>query len=468
MRHRLRRKGATRQKAPGRICRIIRAKAGYCAHFGMARTLLGTSEGKSMAGEPVLSAAVATVPSNGPVAPISRATSAPASGEGAFLQLVRTADSAETEQGAVIPADAVQTEAASQTAEAGPPAAARALPEAEGAGTPAPKASRSAKGTSAAATVAAGTADTASFGIAPLPVAVAQPMPPEPRAGQSPPQQDAAASGDTETAAGTTASPGTTAPPGTADRQARPDAAPVEIAPVSAAETTGSAAPAATNRPPRAATLSAESPVHPMAEPRSPAAMPTSLPAEPIATAAAVSPSAAPAHAAPAAVPAPAAQIGSALLTLGPAADGSQQMTLRLHPAELGVVQVQIGRSDTGAAHVEITAEKADTLRALLRDQPQLHRALDDAGVPAAGRTITFHAAPVQSAAGGNGPNLMSPNQGGAGTMSGNSPQGSGKGSYGGGEPGGDSGGRRQTRPPVENTVPATAISFRVGIDIVA
>jgi hypothetical protein len=165
------------------------------------------------------------------------------------------------------------------------------------------------------------------------------------------------------------------------------------------------------------------------------------------------------------------AQIGSALLTLGPAADGSQQMTLRLHPAELGVVQVQIGRSDTGAAHVEITAEKADTLQALLRDQPQLHRALDDAGVPAAGRTVTFHAAPIQSAAGGSGSNLMSPNQGGAGTLNGNSPQGSpqgsGKGAYGGGEPGGsDPGGRRQSRPPAEKT--AATISFRIGIDIVA
>ena len=239
--------------------------------------------------------------------------------------------------------------------------------------------------------------------------------------------------------------------------------------PAGAAETAGTAAPAETNRPPRAATLSAEQTSQTTAAPPGPAITPSGLPPEPAATTAAVPAPVAPAHTAPAALTPPAAQIGAALLTLGPAADGSQQMTLRLHPAELGVVQVQIGRSDTGAAHVEITAEKADTLQAMLRDQPQLHRALDDAGVPAAGRTITFHTAPVQSAAaGGNGTNLTPQNQGGAGSLNGGGPNGGGRGGYGGGEPGGEAGARRQTRPSADSAAPAAAVSFRVGIDIVA
>jgi flagellar hook-length control protein FliK len=162
----------------------------------------------------------------------------------------------------------------------------------------------------------------------------------------------------------------------------------------------------------------------------------------------------------------PAAQIGSALLSLGPAADGSQQMTLRLHPAELGVVQVQIGRTESGAAHVEITAEKADTLQALLRDQPQLHRALDDAGVAAAGRVVTFHTAPVPAAPAAGTGSASAQNQGGAGTANGNSPDGSGKSGYG--VPGSDSGSRRPGRQTPIKAEPDGATWYRAGIDIVA
>jgi flagellar hook-length control protein FliK len=290
-----------------------------------------------------------------------------------------------------------------------------------------------------------------------------QPVTPEPLANRAPLQQGAAAGGETESTAISSAASGT------ADRQTHHDAAPVASPPVSVSEPAGSAAPAETNRPFRAVTRAADQPAQTASAPASLAIATFGAPPEPTATTTAVSAPVAPAHAAPAAVTPPAAQIGSALLTLGPAADGSQQMTLRLHPAELGVVQVQIGRSETGAAHVEITAEKADTMQALLRDQPQLHRALDDAGVPAAGRTVTFHTAPVPTAAAaGNGSNSMSQNQSGTGTMNGNSPNGSGKGGYGGSEPGSDPGGRRQTRSSAEKMAAAGTISFRVGIDIVA
>ena len=47
---------------------------------------------------------------------------------------------------------------------------------------------------------------------------------------------------------------------------------------------------------------------------------------------------------------------------------------------------------------VTLTAERPQTLDLLARDQTQLHRALDQAGVPAEGRSVTFHLAPAPSA----------------------------------------------------------------------
>jgi flagellar hook-length control protein FliK len=97
---------------------------------------------------------------------------------------------------------------------------------------------------------------------------------------------------------------------------------------------------------------------------------------------------AAPSHAA-----SPAAQIAPALVQMGHAADGAQRLTVRLDPPELGHVQVRIDRPAEAAARVEITVEKPETLTLLLRDQPQLQHALDLAGVPSEGRSVTFHIA---------------------------------------------------------------------------
>jgi hypothetical protein len=100
----------------------------------------------------------------------------------------------------------------------------------------------------------------------------------------------------------------------------------------------------------------------------------------------------------------PAQQVLPALLTLGKTAGGDQQITVRLQPGELGMVQVRIAHALSGTTHIEVAAENPTTLLALQRDQPQLHRALDQAGIPAAGRTVTFHAAAsAQAAANGNG-----------------------------------------------------------------
>jgi flagellar hook-length control protein FliK len=89
----------------------------------------------------------------------------------------------------------------------------------------------------------------------------------------------------------------------------------------------------------------------------------------------------------------PAAQIAPALMQTSHAADGAQRLTVRLDPPELGHVQVKIDRPSDAPARVEITVQKQETLTLLLRDQPQLQRALDQAGVPADGRTVTFHIA---------------------------------------------------------------------------
>jgi hypothetical protein len=169
----------------------------------------------------------------------------------------------------------------------------------------------------------------------------------------------------------------------------------------------------------------------------------------------------------------PAAQIAPALLSLGQAANGDQSMTLRLQPAELGMVQVRIDRTAQGAAHITITVEKSDTMQALLHDQPQLHRVLDEAGVPVAGRTITFHAAPEPSPGGAGAQGSFQPASGG-----------SNNGSRGGGHPGGQAGGgagagsgtgsgngfgREQNDPPANPFAAANTIrSYHIGLNIMA
>ena len=84
----------------------------------------------------------------------------------------------------------------------------------------------------------------------------------------------------------------------------------------------------------------------------------------------------------------------SALLSL--ASTGISGTTiLRLDPAELGRVDIRIDRSRDGPASISLTAEKPETLALLVRDQAQLHKALDQAGVPAAGRSVSFSLAAI-------------------------------------------------------------------------
>ena len=85
----------------------------------------------------------------------------------------------------------------------------------------------------------------------------------------------------------------------------------------------------------------------------------------------------------------PAQQVAPVLIQLGQSA-GAGHMTLRLAPEELGQVQVQIDRGADGSASVHVTAERPETLRLLIADQGQLHHALDAAGVPQEGRTLSL------------------------------------------------------------------------------
>jgi hypothetical protein len=195
-------------------------------------------------------------------------------------------------------------------------------------------------------------------------------------------------------------------------------------------------------------------------------------------------PAAAPTAAAPAApaptargpAPTAAAQVAPALLSMGQGSDGGQNMTLRLQPHEMGMVQVRIERSEAGVAHVTISADKPDTLEALQRDQADLHRTLDQAGVSGLGRTVTFALAAVPQGDPAANPSLGHANQhaapNGAQTGAGDSAQAGGGRS---GEPSSNSnayaGPRRQDGQQPPSREPGQAGNdawVRVGLDITA
>jgi flagellar hook-length control protein FliK len=95
---------------------------------------------------------------------------------------------------------------------------------------------------------------------------------------------------------------------------------------------------------------------------------------------------------------APADQIVPALIGVMKSTDGAASVTVRLNPVELGHVEIRIDHTSEGSAHVAIMVERPETLRLLLRDQPNLQRALDQAGVPSEGRSLSFQATPPEPA----------------------------------------------------------------------
>jgi flagellar hook-length control protein FliK len=139
---------------------------------------------------------------------------------------------------------------------------------------------------------------------------------------------------------------------------------------------------------------------------------------------------------------------------------GSHRLTIRLEPETLGLVEIRIERPRNAPARVEVTAERAETMTALLRDTAQLEQTLDTAGVPSEGRILTFQIAPDASP--GAGSNLDDHRQGSTAQSE-------------TGQGGGGDGGSGQARPQSgsdgeteEAHLPAGRRWMRAGIDITA
>ncbi len=165
------------------------------------------------------------------------------------------------------------------------------------------------------------------------------------------------------------------------------------------------------------------------------------------------------------AAPAIHSQIAPALVSLSGGPPGTQRLTLRLDPASLGHVQIRIDRAKDAPPEVRITAERPETLALLQRDQHQLHRALDLAGIAAEGRQLTFHSAVPPAEGTGASPTGQS--SFGAAFGAGGDTGGFGPGGFG-----------RNRSPPGwdgdggvladDSIVPAGLRWMRVGIDITA
>ena len=71
-------------------------------------------------------------------------------------------------------------------------------------------------------------------------------------------------------------------------------------------------------------------------------------------------------------------------------ADGASRIGIRLHPAELGRVDVSLDIRADGRVHAVILADRADTLDTLRNDARLLERALADAGLDTTSGGLEF------------------------------------------------------------------------------
>ena len=121
------------------------------------------------------------------------------------------------------------------------------------------------------------------------------------------------------------------------------------------------------------------------------------------------------AQAAPAAAAAPAATAAAATNAAVPIAglpvaiaaralDGSTQFDIRLDPPELGRIAVRLDVDRDGQVTSHVTVDRADTLQLLQSQQPQLERALEQAGLKTTDNGLQFTLRD-QSFAGQNGQN---------------------------------------------------------------
>ena len=69
---------------------------------------------------------------------------------------------------------------------------------------------------------------------------------------------------------------------------------------------------------------------------------------------------------------------------------GQSRFEIRLDPAELGRIDVRLDVDRHGNVTSHLTVEKPETLTMLRQDAPQLHRALNDAGLKTADGALQF------------------------------------------------------------------------------
>ena len=89
----------------------------------------------------------------------------------------------------------------------------------------------------------------------------------------------------------------------------------------------------------------------------------------------------------------PPAQVASFVASLASNSNSAQRLTLRLDPIELGHIEVTIDRQHGMPAAITLSVERPETLLRLVRDQEQLSRALDRAGLTAGDRDLRFQLA---------------------------------------------------------------------------
>ena len=73
------------------------------------------------------------------------------------------------------------------------------------------------------------------------------------------------------------------------------------------------------------------------------------------------------------------------------AADGADRIEIRLSPASLGQVDVELEMAPDGRVDAVVRVERPETLELLQRDARQLVRALQDAGLQADSGSLSFH-----------------------------------------------------------------------------
>ena len=93
---------------------------------------------------------------------------------------------------------------------------------------------------------------------------------------------------------------------------------------------------------------------------------------------------------------------GVAVAIASQAQAGSSQFDIRLDPPELGRIDVRLDVDRDGQVTSHVTVDRADTLQLLQSQQPQLERALEQAGLKTADNGLQFTLRD-QSFAGQNG-----------------------------------------------------------------